>query len=135
MFFLGCMQALIEDPSKVSYEMKDIDVPSLSGRPFSFLTWLLYTRFGQYLMVPVLMKGAGLFKISGEYIPEHPTMNFRMLIPPPPEEDNTQENGEVIQRLLDKENGEQDSEFRFPQCVTITRPTKMNAVLLLMWQM
>ena len=113
-FVFSLLQALIQDPSKVSYEMKDIDVPSFSGRLFSFLTWLAFTRFGQLVMVPVLMKGAGVFKISGEYIPEHPTMNFRMLIPPPPEEDNTQENREVIQRLLDKENGEQDSEFRFP---------------------
>ena len=104
----------MEDPNKVVYEVKDLSVPTLSGQLFSFVAWLSFTKFGQLVMLPRLMKNANIFLSSGEYIPEHPVMNFRMLIPPPPEEDNTQENGEVIQRLLDKENGEQDSEFRFP---------------------
>lgn len=111
------LQDIINDSSLVTYSVKDIRVPSLSGKPFSFLSWFCFTRLGRYLCTPTLMKGANLYRLSGEYIPDAPVVNFRFLCPPPLEEDYTQENKRLIQRLLDEEEEEEDSteaKFRFP---------------------
>ena len=116
------MQELLDNPSLVTYDVKDINVPSLSGKLFSFFVWLHYTRFGQLFLIPVLMKGVQLFRFRGEYIPETPVMSFRSLYPPPHEEDCTQENKQLIQRLLDEteeereggEEGKDGNGFRFP---------------------
>ena len=115
------MQDLLDDPSLVAYNVKDFSVPSLSGKLFSFFVWLHYTKFGQIFLIPLLMKGVKLYTFNGEFIPEKPVMNFRSLCPPPHEEDYTQENKQLIHRLLDEaeeegEGGEEGKEgsFQFP---------------------
>ena len=87
----------------------------MSGKLFSFVTWLCFTRLGRTLLTPLLMKGANLFLLSGEFIPEAPVMNFRSLCPPPPEEDYSQENRQLIQKLVEEEDEPTSvAEFRFP---------------------
>ena len=95
--------------------MKDLDAPSVSGKAFSFLVWLSFTRFGQLVVLPQLMKKAGLFLLSGDYIPEDPLMDVQIACPPPMEEDHALENLQLIQRLLDEESGRSGlTGFRFP---------------------
>ena len=115
------LQDLLSDPSLITYNVKDIDVPTLSGKLFSFVVWLHFTKFGQIFLIPLFMKGVKLFRFSGEYIPEKPVMDFRSLCLPPAQEDCTQENKLLIQRLLDeveeeREGGEEGKGdgFRFP---------------------
>lgn len=104
------------------YDVKDINVPSISGKLFSFIMWLGFTRFGQLLLVPSLMKGARLFRLSGVYIPESPSLNIRILCPAPADRDYASENRQLIQRLLDEENsGEESASFRFPSVVDYRR--------------
>ena len=109
------MQVILDNPDQITYNVKVIDIPSLSGKLFSLITNFLFTRFGQSVAVPQLLRNAKLFLLSGEFIPEKPTMNPCVLCPQPSEEDHTRENRELIQRLL---NGEEEDApsmtFRFP---------------------
>jgi Asp-tRNA(Asn)/Glu-tRNA(Gln) amidotransferase A subunit family amidase len=111
-------QDFLDSPSLITYDTREIDIPSLSGKLFSFVMQFCFTRFGHFILVPLLMKGAKLYQLSGEYIPDKPVMNFRSLCPPPPEEDFTQENRQLIQQLLGEEGSEGDTgkvtSFRFP---------------------
>ena len=79
--------------------------------------WLCYTRLGKLLLLPHILKGTHLKRLSGEFIPEAPTLDPRALAPPPPpldEEDRSEKNREIIERLLSYEDDVGDGDrFRF----------------------
>ena len=106
----------MDKPDQITYNLKLVDTPTLSGKFFHFVTKLLFTRFGKHVAVPLYLKTARFFLFNGEFIPEKPIMYPCNLCLQPPEEDYTLENRELIQQLLDRGNEERDlaTMFRFP---------------------
>lgn len=110
------VQDLLDNPDKVTYDIKDISVPPMSGKFFSFLVWLSFTRFGKLLCVPIIIKGARLIHLNGEYIPEKPLMNVQISCPLPSRKNFALENRKLIQTLLNEDDCEERdaSSFKFP---------------------
>ena len=56
-----------------SYGLKNFDFPAVTGLPFKIFTYLTYTRFGKYVLGPIIVKSSNLDRMSLVYIPECPT--------------------------------------------------------------
>ena len=93
---------VLENQEKIKYDIKCFDIPKVTGLKFKILVWLSYTRFGRYLVQPMIVRNSNLDRMGGVHIPEKPTY-----YPVPPtfvsDEDHAHSNQEVIRTLVDKE--------------------------------
>ena len=81
--------------------------------------WLAFTRFGQLIYLPPILKKSNLHLLNGVFIPEKPVSDVRLLCPPPKVENFSSENRKLIQKLIDDDDEEDEdepdsSQFRFP---------------------
>ncbi len=106
------IETVLENQDKIKYDVKCFDLPKLMGWKFKILVWLSYTRFGRYIIEPIMLKNSNLNRMGVVNIPELPTY-----FPVPPTftsaEDHTHSNQEVVQALVDKEVGSEGSQDGF----------------------
>ena len=118
------IREVLDNPDTISYNVKDLHAPRVTGFMLKFFVWLTYTRFGMYFVVPMLMRKSNLHAMGGVYIPEEPTY-----YPTPqesvPEKDHSQDNNHLIGELFSQEveEGERYS-FRFPTVADFIRAYK-----------
>ena len=91
---------VLENAENIEYKVSSFNVPKLTGWLFKILVRITYTRLGQFFIPKSLIRSSGLDYFQGKYIPEKPTFRGP---PPPPVEDHTQANEELLQKLLEEE--------------------------------
>ena len=107
------IEDILENPEKVKYDLADFDLPKVSGWTFKILIWLSYTRFGRYIISPILIKKSNLDRMKKVMIPESPT--FYSTTPSlAPQKDHTLTNQAVLQKLIDEEVASENQHFHLP---------------------
>ena len=87
------IRAVLENPEAAAYQCKDLlDLPA-TGFLFQFLVWLMYTRIGKTVLVPILIKASSLDLLTHLYISEEPTYI-------PDVTRSSQDNGEANRNIL-----------------------------------
>ena len=97
----------------VKYDLRDLAAPPATGLRFKLLIRFGFTRLGQWSLIPHLMKGVGVSKMSGVYRPDRPILYPVPRYPPPVQEDYAERNRDVLQKLLSS-MADDRVEFRFP---------------------
>ena len=69
------MKPKIEDvmQQEVKYDLTSVKSPVITGVPLKVLTYLVYTRFGKNVLLPIMDKATNLCRMSQVQIPESPT--------------------------------------------------------------
>lgn len=103
---------ILSQPDKIEYGVRNFEVPKITGLKFKILMWLSYTRFGQYLVQPFIMKNSNMDLMRKCMIPEKPTYFPSAL---PDGEDHTQRNEELLNSLVEKVVMKKErADFYFP---------------------
>ena len=90
---------ILVHPELASYDLKTYQIPPSTGRVFQFFIWLLYTRLGKTVLLPLVKSNSNLDKLRNEYLPESPTFDT----PHNPEvKDYSGENQCILQKLVDQ---------------------------------
>ena len=106
------IRQILENPDSIEYSLHSSSSPQITGWLLKVIVYLSYTRFGRYVLLPSVTKKSNFDCMRGKYIPEKPT--FRGVGPtPPPTEDQSQPNKELLHKLLEKEI-EGEGEFHLP---------------------
>ena len=92
----------LENPDNIGYGVRNFQTPKVTGVLFKLLVRLSYSRFGRYIMVPPMIQKSNLDCMRGVYMPEKPTFHG-VGSTPPPTEDQSIPNKELLQKLLEKE--------------------------------
>ncbi|XP_064395500.1 uncharacterized protein LOC135342638 [Halichondria panicea] len=115
------MKNILQDSEQIQYDLKDVVVPVLFGWKFSLVTWLSYTRIGRLLLVPWLLRSAGVDRMRSYYIPEKPTY-YPNPAKPPMTRDNSRANIAKIAELVEREISDGHTEdFHFPSVADFVR--------------
>ncbi len=115
------MKNILQDSEQIQYDLKDVVVPVLFGWKFSLVTWLSYTRIGRLLLVPWLLRSAGVDRMRSYYIPEKPTY-YPNPAKPPMTRDNSRANIAKIVELVEREISDGHTEdFHFPSVADFVR--------------
>ena len=92
------IRVVLENMEAATYRCKDLfDLPA-TGFVFQLMLWVLYTRIGKTLLVPILTKASGLDLIMHLYIPEEPTYLPDVTRP---SQDNSESNRNILRPLID----------------------------------
>ena len=102
---------VLSQPDEIKYELRSFNVPKVTGLKFKILIWLSYTRFGQYLIQPFIMKNSNMDLMTKYMIPEKPTYFPSTL---PAGEDHTQQNEKLVNALVEKEMKKERDDFYRP---------------------
>ena len=113
------IRQVLENLEDEQYDLGVMHVPKLTGRSLRFLVWMGYTRFGKIFVQPRMKHNSNLDRMGGVYLPEKPTF-YPTPQTPPLTEDHTQHNKELLQKLLEKEIGE-EGEFHLPSVADFVR--------------
>lgn len=105
---------VLAQPDKILYDVRCFDAPKLTGFKFKLLVWLSYTRFGQYLIRPSIVKKSNMDCMQKCIVPEKPTYFPTRSLPMPPKADHTHSNQGALQPLVDKEIGQDMTSFHLP---------------------
>lgn len=100
---------VLAEPALVKYDLSDMTAPPATGLFFKLLIRFMFSRLGQWTLVPYMKKGLNVSKIGGIYLPEKPTL---YPTPPPTLEDYSQPNQNVLLKLLNSTDS--PTEFHFP---------------------
>lgn len=96
-----------------TYDMHDMESPTVTGFLFKMLIYIAFSRLGQWIMLPYILKGLDFAILNDVYLPEEPTLYPNPLYPPPISEDYAQINRKLLQKLLGCTNGDDSATFRF----------------------
>ena len=106
------IEAVLADPAKIKYDVRDFDIPKVTGWKFRILMWLSYTRFGKYIVQPSIVKSSNLDCMGSVMIPEKPTYFPES---PRPHADHTHSNQGLLSMLVEKEvSKEEPAGFHLP---------------------
>ena len=101
---------ILAHPELATYDLKTYQITPSTGRVFQFFVWLLYTRLGKTVLLPLVKSNSSLDKLRDEYIPESAEFDT----PRNPEvEDYSSENQSIIQKLVDRKRSDSNVLFRF----------------------
>ena len=111
---------LLDNPDKITYGIRDHEIPKLTGWRFKLMIWLSYTRFGLYFIRPFVMKSGNLDCMGKVVMLEKPTYypvtpNFSS------EQDHTHSNKKVLEGLVEKEVADVPSHFHLPSVADFVR--------------
>ena len=118
---------VLDNPDQIRYSLKNFNSPKLTGKLFKLVVWLSYTRFGQIILAPPIMKKSNLDRMRSLYMPENPTL-YATPPTPPGDQDHTQTNKELIEKLVENEV----KDFVFQRLQITSEPTSLVCALLLM---
>ena len=113
------VRQLLDNPEQIEYNLRSFHVPKLAGFLFKLAIRLYYTRFGQYLIVGPITRKSNMDCLQGKYLPENPSFRGASSSPRP-SQDHAQRNKELLQKLLEKEIGE-EGEFHLPSVADFVR--------------
>ena len=57
----------------IDYDLRCPKAPALTGLPFKIITYLIFTRFGKYIVLPLLDRSSNLLRMGRVQMPEKPT--------------------------------------------------------------
>ena len=107
------IRQIMENPESIVYNVRNFTAPKVTGLLFKLLIRLSYTRFGRYVIVGPVMRKSNMDLMSGVFIPEKPS--FIGPTPTPPlTEDQSQQNKELLQKLMEKAVDEKEGGFHLP---------------------
>lgn len=103
---------VLEEPALVKYDLSDITAPPATGLFFKLLIHFVFSRLGQWTLLPYMKRGFKVSKIGEIYLPEKPTLYPTPYYPPPVLEDYLLLNQNVLLKLLN--DADSLEEFHFP---------------------
>lgn len=103
---------VLAEPTLVKYDLGDMTTPPATGLFFKLLIRFVFSRLGQWTLVPYMKRGLNVSKIGGSYLPEKPTLYPTPFYPPPIQEDYSLPNRKVLLKLLN--SADSPMEFHFP---------------------
>lgn len=106
------IRRVLAEPTLVKYDLRDMTTPPATGLFFKLLVRLVFSRLGQWTLVPYMKKGFNVSRIGGVYLPEKPTLYPTPLYPPPISDDYSLPNRDILLKLLNKTDS--PDEFHFP---------------------
>ena len=118
------MEAVMAEPDQIRYDLRTFQVPKMTGFKFKVLIWLSYTRFGQFLVQPFIVKNSNMDGMKKCVIPEKPTYFPVQPRPALMEEDHAHQNQLLLDKLVEKTLGkeeEEEGEFHRPTIIDFVR--------------
>ena len=113
------VKAILKEPREaVRYEMKDLNLPKMTGLMFGLFVRAAWSGLGRLALAGRMKRASNLDLMAGIYLPESPTL-YPTHPSPPDATDHAQSNGRIIQSLLEKEAVRAESRGVVFRCPTI----------------
>ena len=117
------MKPKIEDAmqQEVKYDLLSLETPVVTGLAFKLMTYLSYTRFGKYVIIPLLFKKNNFFRMGRIQMPEKPTY-YPIPYMHVPLEDHSSSNRKILKDCMEKQIKKgNSSDFHLPTIADYVR--------------